>query len=505
MDMEASGDDAPVIRPALAKFAQSFIGNAAPPDFARKARSGSVTSISTHFGDIVMSLETITMPDGSLKPVLAGFWLKEEDGSLTDPPLPVVAELLEKPLFVKAAHDALEGKKWQSFMKVMKNPSMPGDLALYQTDPDRKRTFLFNIGDGREIIVFANDDKGVLLRAALVKKGTFGSKSITALPEDLYLALYEHETISAVLDTMISSTLRQPTASQPPMPPRQRQPLMDEGENPIVPIMPRVPSIPKSLLKERETKKEEEATGETPDIFKPSQMHPVQKRKERKEEWEVAEEKEAEEEKEEAHEKREAPSYHREPVYQPVKRGKAAPVPKLSAPDFESISTITDPYLAQQKILATLQRLHKERIDADNQRSAQLARLATRIEGVDRNISALRKELAVFEEGYEKKKEDVEKALSEWQKQKAAMSELEKRIAGAKSDATGIRQELDSVQKPIAHEAEWAAALQSSLESLSEVTRRLAESEKAHQEKVARMSEQLTKSIQKSISNSKNK
>jgi len=500
MDMEASGDEAPVIRPALAKFAQSFIGNPAPPEFARKAKSGSVAPISTHFGDIAMSLEPIQMPDGTVKPVLAGFWRKDADGSLSDPPLPVVAELLEKPLFVKAAHDALEGKKWQGFMKIAKIPPQPGDLALYQTDPDRRRSFLFNIGDGREIIVFANDDKTTLLRAALVKRGAFGSKNIASLPEDLHLALYEHETISNVLDTMIASALRAPTRSVPAPPVRQKEILMEEEEKPIAPILPRAaPSIPKSLLKGRYEREEKHEDSEgTPDIFKPVGAYPMQKRKEKKEEWEVAEEKGAKQE-------RHAAEESHEDAYHPMKKGKPAIMPKLSQPDFDSISSISDPYLAQQKILATLQRLHKERIDADNQRSAALARLSTRLDGVDKNITALRKELVIFEEGYEKKRDEVEKALSDWSKQKAVMSELDKRMAGAKSDATTLRQELDSVQKPIAKEAEWAAALQNSLESLSEVTRRLAESEKAHQEKVAKMSEQLQKSIQKSISNAKSK
>ncbi len=140
--------------------------------------------------------------DGSQQKVLQGFWVKNSDGTLSSAPAAAIAELLDNPDFSGSLSAALEQRKLEIFHRLVMAKPLAGDIMLYQTDPQRMRTFLFQIGDGREIVVFANDKKTEIMRAALVSKSPLGAKNIETLPEELYEPLFEHDSISNVLGIM---------------------------------------------------------------------------------------------------------------------------------------------------------------------------------------------------------------------------------------------------------------------------------------------------------------
>ncbi len=529
--MGGEGSMGSQIKPQHVKFAQSMIPAPPPPEFARKGKLSLAPVVNTHFGDIVLWLDSMEVSEGLSKPALSGFWMKVENGELVPSPLAALGELLENPQFSEALAAAYEAKKYDGFKKIVRQPLQPGDLALYQTDPDRKRSYLFDIGDGREIVVFSNEGKSVILRGALVKKGTFGSKHLEPLNRDLADALYEHPTISEALDRMVENSLHapampeaappvaRPTLSPPippqflaklPMPRKAIEPEKEEMHNAAqeenethesgsnVTYMPRPPVIPARKMAEsagkmpapkmaegKMAKGMAEGVGKMPAKKMPEGMGG----------------KRMQEPEESADEFFGAIRSSLEKAAPKSKGDMKARLPKHSKEVESYLKTghVIDPYSAQQQILSTLQHLHKERSDADEARMEAIKRLYSRMGSMEKNISALRKELSVYEEGFEKRRANLEGALSGWAKYAAQMGEFQKTLSQSQDELGKAKQIVNQLEKPAQDDAAWAAALTGALDKLAEVTKQLAESEEKHKEKVSRMSGDLQKSIEKSI------
>lgn len=287
MQNPAQGAQSPGV--LLANFAHALSKAAPPADFASKSKSSpnSIHQAMTHFGQIALATSDSIMPDGSQASVLTGFWALQSDGALTPAPDAAVAELLENIDFSSSLSAAFEERKHAIFTRMVKTPLQQGDMLLYQSDPQRARTFLFEIGDGREIVVFSNERKNELHRAALVTRGALGTKSISPLPSDLYEPLYDHDSISSALGSMASEkpfdgaampsyqvgpSARIPSSAQMPS-----QPTYKFQPGPSAQKTPAPPAYPKAGAQPSMQKAPAMQTPSAKKIPEPSTYSPIRK------------------------------------------------------------------------------------------------------------------------------------------------------------------------------------------------------------------------------------
>lgn len=545
------------VSPQAVKFAQSLSKMQPPPQFAAMLRvdKDAGQRIGTHFGEVVMLIEKKT-DLGIETEKLSGFWKVDGDGNLSQVPEEAIPELIESMVFSSHLVETQLSRKHVLFERMAKAKPLPSDMQTYNSDKERKRTFLFSIGDGREIVVFANDGKTELLRAAVIKSGPFGMKSIAPLPTELYGSLFEQASISAALDEMAAAKPQENSVQysqsisrqQMPMPPAPSgmmasqpassgapfaKPAMKPSMAPPIPPMarksevvemgvPRMPAAkwqaPAYLQKEEEEpgfehptgakkpplenilRKTAEATPEEERFLrqveekmtqKESKIVPKQKgkkpevrKKGAKQLEEPSEEMESEEE------------YAPTPAKQ--KGGSFKPIGMPQGHVRGEIASM-NPYDAQQKIINMLEELHLQRLQADKEREKAVKALSARIAALEKAIGAYGTELAEYEDGFNKRRENLESALRGWEKYGSEISEYKKRVDELTDTAAEISGAVGQMEMPSEKEAEWAKGLADSLVTLKEVSNRLAEAERKHKEEVEKMSEQLQKSFSKSI------